>query len=89
MDLNRFSVQHRPPGDPSRLVEHGNCPGYSIQVVTGYDAVEDRYPVHVYLINDEGTRIKLALGPIYEETDVKAFARGWAEVDKHFPDLSR
>jgi hypothetical protein len=89
MDLNRFSVQYRPAGDTSRLVEHGSTAGYSIQVVTGYDAVEDRYPVHIYVIDNDGLRTKLALGPIYGEDDVSAFARGWEAVGGHFPVLSR
>lgn len=89
MDMNRFAVGYRTPGDPSRLVEHGSYAGYSIQVVTGYDAVEDRYPVHVYVIDNDGIRTKLALGAIYEDNDLKAFARGWEEVGKHFPLLSR
>jgi len=89
MDADRFAVQHKPSGDRSRLVEHGSYAGYSIQVVTGYDAVDDRYPVHVYVIDNDGIRTKLALGPVYGTDDVKAFAKGWEEVGKHFPDLSR
>ncbi len=89
MDTNRFSVRYRPASDPARLVEHGNWAGYSIQVVTGHDPVQDRYPVHVYVIDNDGVRMKLALGDIYEEDDLKAFARGWEEVGKHFPDLNR
>lgn len=89
MNLDRFSVKYRPAGDPSRLIEHGSTAGYSIQVVTGYDAVEDRYPVHVYVVDSDGVRTKLAIAPIYGEDDVSAFAKGWEAVSNHFPVLSR
>jgi len=85
MDMNRFSVTYRPAGDPSRLVEYGNWAGYSIQVVTGYDAVEDRYPVHVYVIDNDGVRTNLTVAEVYGEEDVKAFALGWEQVARHFP----
>lgn len=62
------------------LDEHKN---WAIEVATGYDVVNDQWPVHVYVTPPAGVREKLAVyEPVRSNMD-DALAHGYAAALAH------
>ncbi len=67
-----------------RSAQAGWFNGNQIDVVTGYDAGEDRYAVHVYITAVDGVRRKLPMVDHYVDSEREGFAKGWSDVEAFF-----
>ena len=67
-----------------RSAQTGSFNGNLIEVVTGYDAGEDRYAVHAYITAADGVRRKLPMVDNHADTEREGFARGWDAVAAFF-----
>ncbi|MCZ2495424.1 hypothetical protein GN316_01525 [Xylophilus sp. Kf1] len=82
----RFSIQQAQGAAATtvRSMQIGSYQGNQIEVVTGYDAGEDRYAVHAYITAADGVRRKLPMVDHYEDGEREGFARGWNAVAAFF-----
>ncbi|KWI69645.1 hypothetical protein WM07_00915 [Burkholderia ubonensis] len=57
--------------------------GWTIEVVTGYDVVSDRWPVHAYVAPPGGVREKIAVHEPIRENQNDALSHGFEAARWH------
>lgn len=82
---SRFSIQQAQDAAATiRSAQTGSFNGNRIEVVTGYDAGEDRYAVHAYITAADDVRRKLPMVDNLVDTERDGFSKGWAAVADFF-----
>jgi len=81
----KYAIRQQPE---ARLVPRSGQSGWfngnHIDVVTGYDAGEDRFAVHAYITAVDGVRRKLPMVENLADSERDGFAKGWAAIDAFF-----
>lgn len=81
----KYSIRQQPDAAVAlRSAQSGWFNGNHIDVVTGYDAGEDKFAVHVYITAVDGVRRKLPMVDHYVDSEREGFSKGWADVDAFF-----
>lgn len=71
-----------------RNVQQDDYRGHRIEVVTGYEARSDRYPIHVYITGPTGVRSKANINGM-ADTMAEAFDHGFAAAQQLLDDQSQ
>ncbi len=80
--IHKFSVVQTENGP--RQVQVGRYNGSKFKVVTGYDVINDRFPVHVYLTPPNGEEFKFPSDDIFGDSVEDAFRRGFLMLEGWF-----
>jgi hypothetical protein len=87
-EFSKATIKHPPQGEhPLRVVQTKTWRDHELEVVTGYDITQDRYPVHMYVTPPGGLRTKLDHGSIYAPDVREAQRLGWKEIGEHLARL--
>ncbi|MEH3085748.1 MAG: hypothetical protein PGN26_04285 [Xylophilus ampelinus] len=76
--VQRFNV--RQVSHAPRSVQTGSFRSHEIEIITGYDAIHDRYPVHVRVHRAGEPWRRLDTAAIAGDDECDAFEKGWKFV---------
>jgi hypothetical protein len=87
-EFSKATITHPPQGEHLlRVVQKKIWRDHELEVVTGYDISQDRYPVHMYVTPIGGARQKLDRGLVYANDVREAQRLGWKEIGEHLASL--
>ncbi len=76
--VQRFNV--RQVAHAPRSVQTGSFQDHEIEIVTGYDAVNDRYPIHIRTHRAGGAWQRIESSGTWGADEADAFEQGWKIV---------